>query len=279
MRLSFDLNIYPCPGTETLNEEPIIIAVFLVDTFSTPVTGSLVEQNPLFILMTPIGNSTNVQTLNNTNAIDPQKGSAFFNDTIFYGINNSTVLLKFNISESHFYQHFSTSIETTSCSVLLYGCEEGYQIQSSSDSEFDVCVETHQFSLNTLLAMTFLFFSFSLFCVLVVVLFSFCFRCSKKKIKRKRLLALEIPDFSINRDKPFTLDDILEDSTIPRLDWNNVLISDVIGKGASGLVSKGIWKQSNKNEKQIALKELVFGFQDFGMEVLDEFFIEIKFMR
>ena len=53
------------------------------------------------------------------------------------------------------------------------------------------------------------------------------------------MAALEIPDFT---GRPsLTLDDILNDSAIPRLKWEDVEVGDVIGKGASGLVSRGIW--------------------------------------
>ena len=55
------------------------------------------------------------------------------------------------------------------------------------------------------------------------------------------MLALEIPDFT---ERPsLTLDDILNDPAICRLPWEDIEIGEAIGKGASGLVSKGIWKQ------------------------------------
>lgn len=35
---------------------------------------------------------------------------------------------------------------------------------------------------------------------------------------------------------------------------------------------------SNGKKQDIALKELIMGIEDFGVEVLDEFLVEIKFM-
>lgn len=53
------------------------------------------------------------------------------------------------------------------------------------------------------------------------------------------MMALEIPDFA---GRPsLTLEDILNDPAIPRLTWEEIEIGKAIGKGASGLVSKGIW--------------------------------------
>lgn len=210
-----------------------------------------------------------------TSVISPNIGGAYFNDTQFYGINNSTIYLNFNITNeiSSFYL-----IQGTSCSILLYGCEDGQKIQASSEGDYDTCVAEHYFSSNTIIAFFLSLSTIILSCLLLIIITVSVYRYYRKKIIRNRLLATEIPDFT---GKPsVTLDDILNDPSIPRLNWEDIIISDVIGKGASGLVSKGTWKSSNTSkEKDIALKELLFGFQDFGMEVLDEFLIEIKYMR
>ena len=87
---------------------------------------------------------------------------------------------------------------------------------------------------------------------------------------------MEIPDF-VGRPS-LTLEDILNDPAITRLQWEDVTILETIGQGASGLVSRGVWVQSRK-ETEIALKELRFGFQDFDAEILEEFLVEIKYMR
>eukprot|EP00339_Tiarina_fusa_P002389 CAMPEP_0117039920 /NCGR_PEP_ID=MMETSP0472-20121206/27975_1 /TAXON_ID=693140 ORGANISM="Tiarina fusus, Strain LIS" /NCGR_SAMPLE_ID=MMETSP0472 /ASSEMBLY_ACC=CAM_ASM_000603 /LENGTH=291 /DNA_ID=CAMNT_0004750521 /DNA_START=296 /DNA_END=1168 /DNA_ORIENTATION=+ len=90
------------------------------------------------------------------------------------------------------------------------------------------------------------------------------------------MLALEIPDFT---ERPsLTLEDILNDPAIPRLTWEEIEIGKAIGKGASGLVSKGTWTMHSGKKRDIALKELILGFQDIGIEVLQEFLVEIKYM-
>lgn len=90
--------------------------------------------------------------------------------------------------------------------------------------------------------------------------------------------------------------DILHDPAIPRLLFEEIEVKKVIGKGASGLVSSGIWKPKfvcffcffsvfltflsrDGPELEIALKELLLGVQDLGFEALEEFLMEIKFMR
>ena len=52
-------------------------------------------------------------------------------------------------------------------------------------------------------------------------------------------MAIEVPDCN----QPLTIVDILADPEIPQLIWKEVTIEDAIGRGASGVVSRGIWKQ------------------------------------
>lgn len=54
--------------------------------------------------------------------------------------------------------------------------------------------------------------------------------------------AIEIPDF-FSKENSLTIQDILTDPDISVLSWNEITILEAIGKGASGLVSKGIWKK------------------------------------
>ena len=93
--------------------------------------------------------------------------------------------------------------------------------------------------------------------------------------------------------------DLLADSAILRLNWSDVEFGPVLGKGASGLVRKAIWKRYEANlfgddgvtllmrlmtrgttRQEIATKELLLlddGFMD--AEVIVEFCKEIKYMR
>eukprot|EP00012_Vannella_robusta_P003897 CAMPEP_0206183264 /NCGR_PEP_ID=MMETSP0166-20121206/534_1 /ASSEMBLY_ACC=CAM_ASM_000260 /TAXON_ID=95228 /ORGANISM="Vannella robusta, Strain DIVA3 518/3/11/1/6" /LENGTH=256 /DNA_ID=CAMNT_0053598085 /DNA_START=424 /DNA_END=1190 /DNA_ORIENTATION=+ len=99
---------------------------------------------------------------------------------------------------------------------------------------------------------------------------------NRKKREKERRQGIEIPDFA--EKSSLTLEDVLNDPLIPRLFWENITVGEAIGKGASGLVSKGTWND-NGVDKEIALKELLFGFQEeFGIEVLQDFLAEIKYM-
>ena len=62
-----------------------------------------------------------------------------------------------------------------------------------------------------------------------------------EKRRRKRKQSIIVPDFM---GKPsLTLQDILNDPDIPRLQWDEIKIGETIGKGASGLVSRGVWQK------------------------------------
>lgn len=61
----------------------------------------------------------------------------------------------------------------------------------------------------------------------------------RKRRERNRLAAIRIPDFSERGQ--YTLEEILQDESIPQLQWEQVEIGKAIGKGACGLVSQGTW--------------------------------------
>lgn len=76
----------------------------------------------------------------------------------------------------------------------------------------------------------------------------------------------------------------MNDSSIPRIPWEEVKISDRIGVGASGIVSKGVWEHYSKSgeliTQDIATKELLYGHEiEIDPQVLDEFLKEVKLMR
>mgnify|MGYP005994486665 CR=1 FL=1 len=64
---------------------------------------------------------------------------------------------------------------------------------------------------------------------------------NRKKREKERRQGIEIPDFA--EKSSLTLEDVLNDPLIPRLFWENITVGEAIGKGASGLVSKGTWNE------------------------------------
>ena len=53
-----------------------------------------------------------------------------------------------------------------------------------------------------------------------------------------------------------------------------------IGKVKTNMLTHYTYNCTRKGkDEKIALKELLFGFQEFGPEVLNEFLVEIKLMR
>jgi hypothetical protein len=107
----------------------------------------------------------------------------------------------------------------------------------------------------------------------------------------------------------------LSDPGIKRIPWDEIIVGAPIGRGASGLVSKGEWlkkpkglvyfefysflfqlkqkyihilihisndsnsKRNSVKPQEIALKEMICGLSEFSPEVLEEFLKEIKLMR
>lgn len=52
-------------------------------------------------------------------------------------------------------------------------------------------------------------------------------------------MAIKIPEVN----HPLTVGDILADSEIPKLRWEEIIIEENIGHGASGIVSRGRWNE------------------------------------
>ena len=132
-----------------LNQGAIEIAVFLLDDFSTPVTGNLVEQNNFFISYHASASSIEVspsdstQSVNSTWGLFPillaqqatnVAGAALFDSISFSGDNNSTTTIAFELISNG-----ALNVQGTSCSILLNGCEGNYEVKQS-DAGVDSCV-------------------------------------------------------------------------------------------------------------------------------------------
>ena len=95
---------------------------------------------------------------------------------------------------------------------------------------------------------------------------------------RKYLLAhTEIPDFVSRPD--LSLQQLLEDSTIPRIPFENLEFTKRLGMGAAGVVHQARWNPSPPaSSREVAVKELILSTEDFDEGSLQEFILEIKLM-
>jgi len=72
---------------------------------------------------------------------------------------------------------------------------------------------------------------------------------------------------------------LLADSSIVRINWQDVEFGTVLGKGASGLVRQATWKRG-PTWQEVATKELLLMEEsDVDAEIVMEFCKEIKYMR
>ena len=63
----------------------------------------------------------------------------------------------------------------------------------------------------------------------------------RKRLTQRIYEEMELPDIASDLHY-VSLDRVLDSTTIPRLQWDDIQVLQVIGKGASGVVSKGVYK-------------------------------------
>lgn len=89
---------------------------------------------------------------------------------------------------------------------------------------------------------------------------------------------LEMPDV-LSRPSEVTICSILNDPDITVVPWDEVVKGEQLGIGASGVVSRGVWKKpAPEHPVELAIKELRFGFDQWQADVLEQFLVEIKLM-
>lgn len=77
----------------------------------------------------------------------------------------------------------------------------------------------------------------------------------------------------------FLLLDILLDTNILRIPYDEIDIGDRLGVGGSGIVYRAIWRKSETEIIEVAMKELLFTIYDLHDITLQEFLGEIKLAR
>ena len=257
---------HPCPGAIFLNTESLEIDVFLVDQFESLVHGQYLVDFPTSAEIRYSSSSarSSLDTPDNAMLLQSSTGAGAFQLSIC-GENNSTYSLHFTTTSNS-----TGSIAGTSCEMFLFGCPSGSAPETGKPCDYckvkGLCAvlersfthhlsEVEHFSVTFVLLLVILALCL-LLCLIVGTLAGLRYRygrraraneiCPHLEIRRKlkydRLAALEIPDFS--QRPSLTLEEILNDKSIPHLKWEEVEIGSPIGKGASGLVSEGIWRSA-----------------------------------
>ena len=119
-----------CPATETLDETTFSVSINILDQFGSPVTGNMLINNSLSIQ----ANSSCLTNSPVSTPVDAYVGEAIFSDLNLHGKNNNSCSISFSTMSS-----LDLHIKRQSCSVLLYGCPDGYRIQTGSP--YDSCKE------------------------------------------------------------------------------------------------------------------------------------------
>ena len=102
------------------------ISVFLYDLFNTPVTGQLLEDHPLQVQMNFTANKfLHISMDSFVHQLNSSYGGTTFSPS-YCASDNTTVQLLF--SELRTENVFS--IQSTACSMLLYGCHDGYKVET-----------------------------------------------------------------------------------------------------------------------------------------------------
>lgn len=147
-----------------------------MDAFSTIVTGQLLISNPVSVYLNQTDkNMVQVSTDNITQVISSVNGAALFSNTSLCGPNNSTILFNFQPEFSPVV--YQSGIQATACSIILYGCNEGYEVNTDEEDNVsstnpsihcDTCVEKHEINTKTI-TIILIFVIFGLCCILLLL--------------------------------------------------------------------------------------------------------------
>jgi serine/threonine protein kinase len=119
---------------------------------------------------------------------------------------------------------------------------------------------------------------FTTLCCLFIIIGLFAVFRLRKKHHQYRLAHLEIPDFGTNRPV-ISLEQLLQDQTIPRIPFEQLEITKRLGMGAAGVVHQAKWSPDlPKEPRDVAIKELILSVEDLDECSLQDFIMEIKLM-
>lgn len=221
-----------CPSRVTLQNQSFTIQLSLKDGFNNTVMGFVItESNLEFALSSPNCGLFNIS--DQPVPIDPKSGLVTFENVYLRGKNQAICTLVASIS--------NLSIASETCDVTLSGCPKGEQIVQSSS--YDYCEQKFFTTVRVLLLIIF-FLSLLLALIMLIVFISFLSRKYRGEgnIEDENVYAL-VEDF-LEKPQP-SLEEILSDHNITQIPMEEIIVIERIGLGASGVVSKGVWKAKN----------------------------------
>lgn len=171
-KLGYETDINPCPGTVTLDQKNIEISVYLFDEFTNIVHGNFLQTFPISVYLQYNSLDNVTLTTDNLNQnISSVSGSASFSNTNFCGPNNSTISLQFFSSQSS----PLFSIQNTICSVLLYGCSDGYKPSDDQVKQTGcaTCVKDNQHTVTWIVTVVLVAVIITLILILCIIFGTF----------------------------------------------------------------------------------------------------------
>eukprot|EP01094_Clydonella_sp_ATCC50884_P000327 TRINITY_DN10255_c0_g1_i1.p1 TRINITY_DN10255_c0_g1~~TRINITY_DN10255_c0_g1_i1.p1 ORF type:complete len:812 (+),score=118.06 TRINITY_DN10255_c0_g1_i1:263-2437(+) len=258
---SFSPTMFDCPPSVSLMNTTMNISVALIDSFGTVVRGPYVEEQS-YSVFTIASNCGGYQS---TMGLD-EDGYAEFSGWSLRGSYDEACIIVSEISSPE-----SETKHRLTCTVTLSACESGFHVVTTSDGWDKCSPDADPFlTLNEWMLLVILL----LVSVIVVIAVVVALRAGLRWWRRRRMEALDIPDFA---DKPSpTLADILSDPDIPKIEWDRVTILEKIGAGSDGMVFRAQLRSSNdahSGVKEVAVKKI---YVADSLDALRPFLCEIK---
>lgn len=235
------------------------LTVSLQDAFGSEVQGNYLYDHPYLVSASlPYGVSSESDPSWNLNTTS----SIVYPTFELCGRNQQVFEIAFNATPTLDGPLFYTHVD-----VKLEGCSKN----NHSPRPGDPC-STCRLELQILI----LILALVVFVLVVSLSVGFaCFIAARRYARRYKLRNMQVPDLTKG---DYSLEDILEDNAIAQLNWTDVEFGQVLGKGASGLVRKAIWKRGG-SERLIATKELLLIEENADdSDIVQEFCKEIKYM-
>ena len=248
------LNGSGCPSHQFLGQE-WSISVYLEDSFGTKVDGDIFSFYEYNVTL-----SSSECIFMSPNPVRPFKyniSTVTFADVSLNVPDNTACTVIVSVSGVN-------AVQSLSCSITVSGCaESGQVVVDDASGNAMLCQKAPFWTWEKILLAALICFTILLMVIVLVFLAVYV----RRRFRRIMRMRTELPDYLDGGRKPrITLEELKADPNIKVIDWEEITILDVLGRGASGVVYKAEWREGTRPPKLVALKE----YYGWGLDDMTE---------